>query len=502
MRVAIAVADSGGVFHPVQRDVQQQRADHPALRSSLLGRGEPALLDHAGLQPSARSVPWRGTCRAGRADGRGRCGRTPLSGPRRGPTAAWTGSALQRPVDRLDRVVTATSGPEPVRSRLEPGLPLRLQRVGDPGLLHPVDDHRNAERTLLPVRLRDVHPLDRSGLPGRRVPVQIHRQRRPVREVNATSPSTPAVLRPALSCVTRRTLTSVFDRLRSISFCRLRTRLRSPSCDALKILCRSRRTSSSTGRQSIASQSRSSSSRSVHATDAVSNVSVSVQRLSSRRLLSKAHLAHVSTLSGPGTRPVSGQLSETRRWRRRPCWSRFPVAFRPPAFASWAILFPPGSSAFLTVGPPDHAGPDPTGFPRSTCARPGRGGCPLYPGAAVFSRPVRCLRSPPAASQRPALHPGPHPISGAHLDEASSRFTHVHPSGLPLTCGPRMERGPLGFFPELRTPPLPATHVRAGTGHRTLTRATSSTSPPTSNQRATRTCDLVSHHPRDALRCG
>jgi hypothetical protein len=31
-------------------------------------------------------------------------------------------------------------------------------------------------------------------------------------------------------------------------------------------------------------------------------------------------------------------------------------------------------------------------------------------------------------------------------------------------CGPRMEQGPLGFFPELRTPPLPATHVRAGTG--------------------------------------
>src|SRR6266571_8416396 len=39
-------------------------------------------------------------------------------------------------------------------------------------------------------------------------------------EVSATSPSIPAVLRPALRCVTCRTLTSVFDRLRSISFCR------------------------------------------------------------------------------------------------------------------------------------------------------------------------------------------------------------------------------------------------------------------------------------------
>lgn len=40
---------------------------------------------------------------------------------------------------------------------------------------------------------------------------------------------------------------------------------------------------------------------------------------------------------------------------------------------------------------------------------------------------------------------------------------------------PRMDRGRFGFFPELRTPPLPTTHVRAGTGHRALTRATSST---------------------------
>ena len=43
--------------------------------------------------------------------------------------------------------------------------------------------------------------------------------------VSTTSPSTPAVKRPALRSVTRRTLTSVFARDRSINFCRLRTRL-------------------------------------------------------------------------------------------------------------------------------------------------------------------------------------------------------------------------------------------------------------------------------------
>src|ERR1035437_11065496 len=44
-----------------------------------------------------------------------------------------------------------------------------------------------------------------------------------------------------------------------------------------------------------------------------------------------------------------------------------------------------------------------------------------------------------------------------------------------------MEQGPLGLNPELRTPPLPATHVRAGTGHRVLARnyTTDKVGPPT-----------------------
>jgi hypothetical protein len=71
--------------------------------------------------------------------------------------------------------------------------------------------------------------------------------------VKATSPSIPAVPRPALRCVTCRTLTSVLARLRSISFCRFRTFAQSCSRDALKIRCLSRRTSPSHARQSIAS---------------------------------------------------------------------------------------------------------------------------------------------------------------------------------------------------------------------------------------------------------
>ena len=71
-------------------------------------------------------------------------------------------------------------------------------------------------------------------------------------EVNATSPSIPAVRRPVLRCVTCRTLTSVFDQDRSIIFCSDLTLARSPSCAALKILRRSRRTLSSWWRQSMA----------------------------------------------------------------------------------------------------------------------------------------------------------------------------------------------------------------------------------------------------------
>jgi hypothetical protein len=57
-------------------------------------------------------------------------------------------------------------------------------------------------------------------------------------------------------------------------------------------------------------------------------------------------------------------------------------------------------------------------------------------------------------------------------------FTHVHPPGLSLTRGPRVERGPFGLNPGLRTPQSPAGHAGAGTGHRALARTTSSSPRP------------------------
>jgi len=161
--------------------------------------------------------------------------------------------------------------------------------------------------------------------------------------------------------------------------------------------------------------------------------------------------------------------------------SRFPVAFRLPAFASLVILSPLRSWTFLAVGLPDNAR-TPSGFhvphPRVTTGK----GALSTPRTAVLTRPIASLRPPPAASQRECPYtPAEHPSSGAQLDEASLRVHCIHPSGLPLACVPRMERAPLGFSPELRTLPLPATHVRVGTGIEHLpgpTQSTSSVDPP------------------------
>jgi hypothetical protein len=72
-------------------------------------------------------------------------------------------------------------------------------------------------------------------------------------------------------------------------------------------------------------------------------------------------------------------------------------------------------------------------------------------------------------------------------------FTLVHPSTLPLACDPRTRQGPLGFSPRLRTPQLPVTHARAGTGIEHLPELRSrpiSTSHP---RNPLVSCDLMSH---------
>ena len=128
--------------------------------------------------------------------------------------------------------------------------------------------------------------------------------------VSTTSPSTPAVKRPALRSVTRRTLISVLARERNMSFCRLRTLGRSPACDAVKIRWRSRRTFSSQARQSMAPQSRVSSSGPFTIAFAmVSNLSVGSDVVVI--FLFTGSPDRVSTLSRPAPGPVSGRFFGT-----------------------------------------------------------------------------------------------------------------------------------------------------------------------------------------------
>jgi hypothetical protein len=119
------------------------------------------------------------------------------------------------------------------------------------------------------------------------------------------------------------------------------------------------------------------------------------------------------------------------------------------------IRFPPGGWAFLTVGLPDTIVRTPAGLPRSTRTSYDRGGCLLYPEDGDAhpvgpSSPTGACRFPAASPYTPLQHP----ISGASDNEASTEVYAIHPSGLPLACGPRMGRAPLGFSPELRTPPI------------------------------------------------
>ena len=68
-------------------------------------------------------------------------------------------------VNRLDRVVAATAGPEAVGLRLEPCLPFGLQCVFHPCLQHAISYHRNLERAPFSIRFRDEYPLDGTSMP-------------------------------------------------------------------------------------------------------------------------------------------------------------------------------------------------------------------------------------------------------------------------------------------------------------------------------------------------
>jgi hypothetical protein len=168
-------------------------------------------------------------------------------------------------------------------------------------------------------------------------------------------------------------------------------------------------------------------------------------------------------------RAVARIRSVVRGGRRRAdLLPRFPVAFRPPAFASQVTRPSLGDWAFLAVGlPATSPCPDfPSGFPRSTRTRCDRGGCLLYLGGggahpADKKSPASACRFPAAS---PCTPPGT-PSARLTHNETSTEVHAIHPSGLPLARDSRMEQGSFGFPSELRTPPLPASTPRVGPSH-------------------------------------
>jgi hypothetical protein len=178
-------------------------------------------------------------------------------------------------------------------------------------LVDTVRDDGNAEGSLFPIGFGMYIRLTASGMNDCAVRCACSARSMRAGEVNATFPSMPAVVRPALRCATWRTLTSVLDQLRSISFCRFLTFGRSPSFVALKILPRSRRTFSSWRRQATVSQFGVSPSGpftpraaiAVSKAKAVIASNLSFGSGGSAALSSKARPPHVSLLSQPDTRP-------------------------------------------------------------------------------------------------------------------------------------------------------------------------------------------------------
>src|SRR6266498_334389 len=317
---------------------------------------------------------------------------------------------------------------------------------------------------------------------------------------STTFPSMPAVLRPAFCSVTRRTLSSVLARERSINLCRLRTLFRSPACDAAKILCLSRRTSSSTARQSIAAQSVTASSGPFATPTADATVCAAPP-------VCAAVASNLSLGSGVVVHRVLAGSPDPRQRPFRPGSCPYPVSYAGAAGGDPGSRprFPAACSAtgvrFL-----DHPAPaggmglphgrltgrtgrlDPIGVVvlHMSKTRPGRAPPLLRGRRCAPSRQLRPgwrLPLPSGQSLRPrwnippagvtftkphqgftCVRPSPRPAWMAARDRVHPIQSGV-PAGLLLACDPRVEQGPLGFFPGLRTPQSPATHAEAETGH-------------------------------------
>ena len=134
--------------------------------------------------------------------------------------------------------------------------------------------------------------------------------------------------------------------------------------------------------------------------------------------------------------------------------SRFPAAFRLPAFRFSVIRFPPGNWALLAVGLPDM-GPDLDGVTafRTRELRPGW--VPSLPrGRRCSSRPSRFLDRRLPLYRGQSLHPAPASHRARlRLTRHQREFKQFTRPTIPLACGRPDGTSSPRAFPGLRTPP-------------------------------------------------
>ena len=165
---------------------------------------------------------------------------------------------------------------------------------------------------------------------------------------------------------------------------------------------------------------------------------------------SKAHLpmwARFRARTVP--RPVSGQLCETTSGGLIDLIS---VSCRLSAagIRFLGILSRQWNWSIVTSGlpPPFTARRTPTGFPCSARMRHGWDWVPpCTPRTVVSTRPHTILgRHPPSSNGRSLSPWSCKPSQDVQLTRHQRGFTGIHPApSLPLACGPRTERDPLGF---------------------------------------------------------
>ncbi len=347
--------------------------------------------------------------------------------------------------------------------------------------------------------LRDEHPSDGEGLKRRGLVLQPCRPSGLLPGLTTTSPSTPAVRRPALRSVTRRTLKSALARERNINFCRFLTFARFPALLAVKIRWRravrsprphaSRSRASRRARPPVRSPRRMSRRPTCPSVRCLWSSSSSQAHLTASAPFRAGHKARYP--AGYPRRPAGGASHHV------------PVSRLPFGYRHSLLGHPiPAGGLGLPHGRLTGQRPDPNGVTtfRTHELRPGW--VPSLPRGWRCSS--RTERSHSAGACRiycgQSLHPAPTSIyAGLNITRHQRGFTRVHPSGLPLACGRPDATGRPWAFPRASHPAdQEPDDARRGGDRPSSTdlkqRSTTSGEPPILRCLLV-ACDLASHRP-------